>query len=327
MSERSTGSGKSQQSVAAQTGTLKLGDGHRITYKSIGNDDNPLLLFVVGSSGLGALYSRLALELSSYFRCVYYDKRGFLARATDHQTAAKEKNPLVLAEQIADDAAALIKHLSPSQPAYVFGTSTGGTAVLDLTIRYPEIVHTVILHEPITFSVIRDDKLRDEMIAVYRKVGNMDDPVEGFAIFADYMFNPPQKTSGSQVRSVKGDKSSNSRTKSFSSPNPVEVYNGRQGHKEAIAMVEYVVDEQKTKNISDKLILVGGMESTDLQVSKPGHALSQLLGDRTQLWELAGDHMSFAAKSDAPKFCEQLLFVLHQEGRISLTWQKRQARM
>lgn len=320
MSDRSNAARQSQPQSTMKSSTLKLNDGHEITYTGIGDEKSPLLLFIIGSSGLGSLYHRLTIELSSHFRCVYYDKRGFLPRDTDHGVAAKRTNPLVLPERHADDAAGLIKHLSPDRVAYVFGTSTGGTAALDLTIRYQELVHTAILHEPITFSVIRDTKLKDEMIALYRRIGAMDDPVEAFAIFAEHMFNSPQKsTLLSLDRPLKPEDKSVSLS-------PIEIYNGRQGHQEAIAMVRYEVDEQKARSISGKLVLVGGMESIELLVSKPGQALAETLG-QLRLWELVGDHISFASKKHAARFCEQLLFVLHQEGRISLNEKRSQARM
>ena len=181
------------RSATAETRSLTLSDGYKITYTRIGDASKPLLLFVVGGSGLGSLYHRLAIELSPYFQCVYYDKRGFRSKTpTNGSLTSSCKNFYARTEQHAEDAAALVQHLSPCQPAYVFGTSTGGAAVLDLTIRYPELVHTAILHEPITFSVVTPSELRDEMIGLYRRVGSHQDPFEGLADFAEYMFAPPK---------------------------------------------------------------------------------------------------------------------------------------
>ena len=168
-----------------------LNDGFDISYTSIGNESNPLLLLVVGSSCIGSLYSKIAKEVSAHFRCVYYDKRGFLPKDTDQDWAAKQKNYLISVEKQGDDAAGLIRRFSPSSPAHVFGTSCGATEVLDLIIRYPELIHTAILHEPITFSVIPDEKLRYEMLDLYRQVGEVENTFEGRTIFRNYRFNPP----------------------------------------------------------------------------------------------------------------------------------------
>ena len=91
-------------------------------------------------------------------------------------------------------------------------------------------------------------------------------------------------------------------------------------------MVEYVVEEQKARNISDKVVLVAGTESIELLVSEPGKALAQTLG-QLHLYELVGDHISFASKKHAARFCEQLRFVLHREGRMSLNEERSKAHM
>jgi pimeloyl-ACP methyl ester carboxylesterase len=289
------------------TATLTLNDGCKITYTSIGDTSNPLLLLVVGSSGIGSLYSKIAKELSRHFRCVYYDKRGFLPIVSDHVWAARQRNEVVSVEKQADDAAMLIKHLSPSTPAYVFGTSCGATGVLDLTIRHTDLVHTAILHEPITFSVIRDGKLRNEMLELYKRVGNAKDTVEGHTVFRKYMFNPPQDAG---------------RTIMTASPpsaprNAVDLFNSRGGQCEALAMIDYKVDEQRAKAVRDKFLIVAGKDSAHLQVSRPGFALAYMLGENYPLWILPGDHISFASKSIAKKFCEELLVALQHAGRAS----------
>lgn len=295
-------------------GELMLDGGHRISYTSIGDARQPLLLFIVGSSGLGYLYSRLAVELSGTFRCVFYDKRGFLPRGTNDQIAAKQKNPLISVERQSDDAAALIKHLSPGQAAYIFGTSTGGTAALDLTIRYPELVQLAILHEPITFSVMRDIQLKEEMLSLYWRMGEMADSVRSFAIFTDYMFKPPHERSAGATVPRQPPKSA------------VESYNARQGQQEAIAMAQYVVDEKTTHALSSKLVVICGKESADLPVGEPGKALARLLGD-DNCRKLPGDHMSFATKRHAAAFSKQLRSIFLERGIGSSTNQRRQARM
>lgn len=102
---------------------LLMDDGYRITYTSIGDKSQPLLLFIVGSTGLGSLYRRLALELSACFHCVYYDKRGFLSDTAETNAAVDQENPVVSVHRHSLDAQALIRHLSKDAQAYAFGTS------------------------------------------------------------------------------------------------------------------------------------------------------------------------------------------------------------
>ena len=203
----------------------------------------------------------------------------------------------------------------PNQSAYVFGTSTGGTAVLDLTIRYPDLVHTAILHEPIVFSVIRDDALRNDMITLYQTVVTIQDPVEAYALFADYMFKPPQLSFPSGFASGKR-RIAPSFQADRQPPDPVEAYNSRQGHQEAVAMVKYVVDENKVKEVANKLVVVCGMQSIDQRISEPGKALARLLGGRGTPHLLPGDHLNFTSRSRAPSFGEQLLRLLHERRRF-----------
>jgi pimeloyl-ACP methyl ester carboxylesterase len=306
--------GTSGGSSTAPPGTLTLNDGFRIPYTTIGDISNPLLLLVVGSSGIGSLYSKIAKELSPHFRCVYYDKRGFLPTVSDHEWVAKQKNQLVSVEKQADDAAALIRHLSPSTAAYVFATSCGATEVLDLTTRYPELVHTAVLHEPITFSVITDKKLRNEMIDLYRRVGKADDTIEGHTIFRNYMFNPPQDASTTITPA----------TPPPAPQNVVDLFNSRGGQCEALAMVDYKVDEQKAKAVTHKILIVAGKDSANLQVSRPGVALAYMLAESNPVWQLPGGHMSFASKSVAKGFCEELLVALRQEGNVPLSPRSRE---
>lgn len=300
--------GTSTGGATPTSDTLTLSDGFKITYTSIGERSNPLLLLVVGSSGIGSLYRNLATELSRHFRCVYYDKRGFLPTASDPEWAAKQRNEVVSVEQQANDAADLIKHFSPSTPAYVFGTSCGATEVLDLTVRHTDLVYTAILHEPITFSVIRDERLRSEMRDLYRRVGKADDTINGHTVFRNYMFNPAQD-GNTQITSVSPPPAPR---------NAVELFNSRGGQCEALAMIDYKVDEKRAKSVSDKIIIVVGNDSAHWQVSRPGVELAYRLGESNPVSALPGDHVSFASKSIATVFCKELLAVLRQSGRASL---------
>jgi pimeloyl-ACP methyl ester carboxylesterase len=299
---------------------FKLPDGHTITYHTIGSADLPLMLFVVGSSGLGSLYRNLVLKLSSTFRCVYYDKRGFLPADTDEASVAKATNQLVLASQNADDAAALIKHISPHTLVYVFGTSTGGTAVLDLAVRYPELIQTAILHEPITFSVMPTSKLKDEILALYGSLPFWEDQVEGSKTYGDYMFRPHSEETSSGLR----DRLNRQRQAGLVPPKrsalpaeSVEAFNARQGEQEGAAMLAYEVDVKHARSVRGKLLLIRGDESKEWPISQPVCGLAHMLGDEVKVWELAGDHLSFAARRRLATFAEQLLSILQGEGRVS----------
>lgn len=306
---------------------LELEDGHRITYHSNGRTDLPLMLFVVGSSGLGSLYRRLSDELSAYFQCVYYDKRGFLPRGTSKESVMKNVNQFVPVSQNADDAAALIKHVSPYKPAFVFGTSTGATTVLDLAVRYSELVDVAILHEPITFSVMSQSALKDDILALYRSLSSFQNQREGSKVYGNFMFSPHSPATSSALHEAL-DRQSRSQPKAGSSSQPpvksAEEFNARQGEQEGDAMLAYEVDLKRARCIKDKLVLIRGVASKEWPISQPAMALTKALGSSKTVWELAGDHLSFAAKRNVAMFAGQLIDVLRREQHISSPRDKEQ---
>lgn len=299
---------------------LELQDEHKITYYSTGNTELPLMLFVVGSSGLGSLYRRLSDELAAYFQCVYYDKRGFLPRGTSRESVMKNVNRFVPVGQNAGDAAALIKHISPHKPAFVFGTSTGATTVLDLAVRYTELVGVAILHEPITFSVMSKSAMKDEIIGLYQSLSSFENQLEGSKVYGNFMFSPHSPATSSALHEAL-DRQSQSQPKEGGSSQPpvksAEEFNGRQGEQEGDAMLAYEVDIERARSIRDKMVLIRGVESKQWPISQPAVALAEALGPGKTIWELTGDHLSFAAKRNVAVFAGQLIDVLRNEQHIA----------
>lgn len=107
------------------------------------------VLFIMGASGDGGHFSRVADLLADEFTVIIYDRRGCgrSPRAAGWQTTSP-------AEQ-ADDAAALLGALG-LESAAVFGTSSGGTFALCLTVRHPASVRGCILHEPVLARLYDD---------------------------------------------------------------------------------------------------------------------------------------------------------------------------
>jgi pimeloyl-ACP methyl ester carboxylesterase len=110
----------------------------------------PLLLLVVGGNGDPAVFSGVADRLAAHFTVVTYARRGFAGSPVD--------GPVDDANRIAtdvDDAAALIARHGGG-PARVFGTSSGAIVALDLVTRRPELVSTVVVHEPPILELLDD---------------------------------------------------------------------------------------------------------------------------------------------------------------------------
>jgi pimeloyl-ACP methyl ester carboxylesterase len=122
----------------------------------------PLLLFVVGGNGDPAVFSGVADLLADRFTVVTYARRGFVRSPVD--------GPIDDASRIAtdvDDAVALIARHGGG-PARVFGSSSGAIVALDLVTRHPEVVSTVVVHEPPILELLDDpDAWADRLAGVF----------------------------------------------------------------------------------------------------------------------------------------------------------------
>jgi pimeloyl-ACP methyl ester carboxylesterase len=109
----------------------------------------PPLLLIMGATGDGGHFERLAELLADEFTVVTYDRRGNGRSPRPRGWAATSP------EEQADDAAALLEALGLA-PAAVFGTSLAGVIVLCLVLRHPRVVSGAILHEPGFWSLFDD---------------------------------------------------------------------------------------------------------------------------------------------------------------------------
>jgi pimeloyl-ACP methyl ester carboxylesterase len=98
------------------------------------------LLLIPGGNGDAGFYEPLAKALAGEFTVVTYDRQGFsrspLSAATDDRLASDIEDARRLLDSHSDG------------PAEVFGSSSGGIVALDLVCRLPDIVRTVVVHEP-----------------------------------------------------------------------------------------------------------------------------------------------------------------------------------
>lgn len=137
--------GVSQMTTQAQSATLKV-PGATLYYETLGA--GPTLLIIPGGPQDAGVFAPLAAELASRFKVVSYDPRGNSRTVFDG-----EPTPLDVDQQAAD-AAALIAHVGG--PAYVFGTSGGAQIGLNLAARYPQLVTTLVAHEPPSMMLMDD---------------------------------------------------------------------------------------------------------------------------------------------------------------------------
>jgi pimeloyl-ACP methyl ester carboxylesterase len=100
-------------------------------------------------------------ELARAFRVVAYDRRGNGLSTRDAPGLRRDHE---------DDLAALIEEVS-GKPAHVVGTSFGASIGLGLASRRPELVRSVVAHEPPLISVAAADReIRVQLEAVHASV-------------------------------------------------------------------------------------------------------------------------------------------------------------
>ncbi|KAF0846930.1 alpha/beta fold hydrolase [Nocardia caishijiensis] len=147
-------------SSAVTTGTLVVPDA-RLYYEVRGS--GPLMV-LAGAPMNAAAFAPLAEQLATTNTVLTTDPRGHHAsplNSPDRDSTAAAR---------ADDLARLITHLDAG-PAVVFGSSGGAVSALALTQNHPDLVTTVVAHEPPLRELLPDaDAQRartDDVIATF----------------------------------------------------------------------------------------------------------------------------------------------------------------
>jgi pimeloyl-ACP methyl ester carboxylesterase len=120
--------------------------GAQIYYEVEGK--GPTLLIIPGGPQDAGVFAELTQLLADRYTVVAYDPRG-----NSRTTTERELGDLDLDMQ-ADDAAALIRAVGA--PAFVFGTSGGAQIGFALAARHPELVTTLVAHEPPSIMLLDD---------------------------------------------------------------------------------------------------------------------------------------------------------------------------
>lgn len=98
--------------------------------------------------------------LSAGFRVLTYDRRG-------HSRSERPATPGSLREDAAD-LAGLLERLGLA-PAHVVGNSFGASVALRLAIDRPELVRSLIVHEPPVFALLEGDPAGEAVLAGLRE--------------------------------------------------------------------------------------------------------------------------------------------------------------
>lgn len=141
--------------MTTQTATIDV-PGATLYYEVQGS--GPVLLLICGGVYDAAGYAGLAQQLTDRYTVVTYDRRGN-SRSPLHGPPDDQ-----CIEVHADDAYRLLTAVgvTATQPAYVFGNGSGAVIGFELAIRHPDLVRTLVAHEPPLFELLPDrDRYRD----------------------------------------------------------------------------------------------------------------------------------------------------------------------
>ncbi|GAA2616625.1 alpha/beta hydrolase [Actinomadura fulvescens] len=158
------------ETTVAPSGYLAV-PGARLYYEVAGT--GPTLLMIHAGTGEADDWHRLRAHLTRSFRVVTYDRRG------SSRSRLTKPAGWITIRRHAEDAAALLKHVGGG-PAHALGSSGGGTVLLELTARHPELLKTVVPHEPAVCEMggakecARVRKVGKAANAVYRITRNSD---------------------------------------------------------------------------------------------------------------------------------------------------------
>lgn len=146
--------------TTARTATLEV-PGARLHYEVRGH--GPLLV-LVGAPMDAVAFEPLAAEMAADHTVLTTDPRGI------HRSSVEDRDRDSTPELRASDLSRLIAHLDAG-PAAVFGSSGGAVSALALVQARPELVHTVVSHEPPLVELL-DDRAAvraatDDYVATY----------------------------------------------------------------------------------------------------------------------------------------------------------------
>jgi pimeloyl-ACP methyl ester carboxylesterase len=129
-------------------GSLPLA-GTNLYYEVRGS--GPVLLFIPAGGGDASSYEGVAEYLSAWYTVVTYDRRGYShSKLTD-----PDETPTI--QTSADDIHELLTTVT-DEPAFVFGSSSGGVIALDLVTRYADQIKAIVIHEPAKFIIPKPDE-------------------------------------------------------------------------------------------------------------------------------------------------------------------------
>ena len=103
----------------------------------------PVLLLMPGGPADATTFRKMEGDLARNYTVVTYDPRGL-----SHSKMTEPLDDARMVQVFADDVHRLLKKVAGQRKSCIFASSGGATIVLELAVRHPEQLDTVIVHEP-----------------------------------------------------------------------------------------------------------------------------------------------------------------------------------
>jgi pimeloyl-ACP methyl ester carboxylesterase len=264
----------------ATANTVKV-PGATLYYEVRGS--GPVLLTIPGGPTDAGMFTALAEVLADSYTVVTYDPRGHSRSAID---GAPDD---VTVAQHADDAARLIDEVG-GEPAYVLGSSGGGTIALELITRHADKVRTLVVHEPPVMEVLPD---RERWRGIFADI---------YDTYRSQGAFPAMGKFGQAVEEG-GPKYSEQQQQGEPSPEQAAMMQRMVGNfdfflaHEIRAIGGYVPDIAALKASRDRIVIAGGKSSGEQGAYRAARALADAIGIELTYFE--GGHGGFGASEDA----------------------------
>ncbi|MEC4572466.1 alpha/beta fold hydrolase [Streptomyces virginiae] len=253
-------------------GTLRV-NGATLHYEVRGR--GPLLLLIPGGTGGAAAFDGIADDLAAEYTVATYDPRGMSGSTLDDPEAEQS-----VAEH-ADDALRILDLLSPSEPARVFGSSSGAIAALHLLTAHPERVERLVAHEPPVVEVLPDAAEHRALVARVRATFHAEGLMPAMAVFAAGL-----KKDGAAATEAKAatELPPQAAARAERTMANLPYFVGRI----VPGFMSYAPDIHRLEALSDRLVLACGQDSRGELPYRPAAFLAEHLG--TELRHFPGGH-------------------------------------
>ena len=273
-----------------KTQTLKV-PGATLYYETRGS--GPVLLMIAGGGTDAGVFEAIAPILAEDYTIVTYDPRGNSRSPLD---GALEDQRIDIHS---DDAGRLLEAVT-TEPAIVFGTSSGAVVGLDLIARHPSQVAKLIAHEPPLLEMLPDaatwHAVNEHVYEIYQREG-ADAAMHAWAVGVglEGAMQPPAVPLSPEVAATMARMAGN-----------MDLFFGH----ELLPFTHYRPDLALLSAHKERIVLAGGLETRDHLAGQFAHRPAALLAEHlgTQVAEFPGDHGGYGA--NAVTFAARLREIL-----------------